>query len=156
VSLPLGLIVAVSQNGVIGTGNELPWHLPQDLKHFRRTTMGHSIILGRKTWDSIGRPLKGRHILVVSRSLDLHMDGVDSAPSLDAAMELARAQDPEPIIAGGSSIYALALPQVTRIYRTRVLQVVDGDAHFPELGPQWTVLESTPGEGLIFEVLERG
>ncbi len=129
----VSLIVAVASNGVIGNDGELPWHLPADLARFRRLTMGHHLIVGRKTWQSIGRPLAGRHMIVLSRRRPELPDGVGVAPSLDAALESARdAGDSEAFVAGGHSLYALALPIAERIYWTEVDVEADGDVHFPE------------------------
>jgi dihydrofolate reductase len=153
---PLALVVAVSENGVIGRDGGLPWHLPEDLKHFRRVTTGHAIVMGRRTWESIGRPLPGRRSIVVSRTPGFAPAGAEVAPDLDAALRLARTTDPEPRIIGGERLFAAALPRVTRVHLTRVHRVVAGDTFFPALDPAvWREVERREAEGLTFLVLER-
>lgn len=127
-------IVAVADNGVIGRNNSLPWHLPEDLRYFKRITMGKPIIMGRQTWESIGRPLPGRTNIVVTRNPDYRAEGVRVVSSLPAAVELGRSVAlidgaQELMIIGGAQLYALAWPQVSRLYLTRVHAEVDGDAH---------------------------
>lgn len=130
--MPVSLIVAVSTNRVIGRAGDLPWRLPADLKHFKRTTMGHHLIVGRATWDEVGRPLPGRTMVVVTRDSEFRADGVLVAHSLDQALALA-GDDDEPFIGGGAEIYRLALDAdlVDRLYLTRVHAVVEGDTLFP-------------------------
>ncbi|MEE3331356.1 MAG: dihydrofolate reductase, partial [Myxococcota bacterium] len=129
----LGLIVAMSQQGVIGSNGQLPWRRPEDLKHFKRTTLGHCLILGRKTWDSLPGALPGRTSIVVTRNADLSIEGAELASGVDSAIARARLlNDDAPMIAGGAEIYAQALPQVTRMWITRVHAEVDGDVHFPD------------------------
>ena len=155
---PLAIVVAVSKNGYIGKDGGLPWHLPEDLKHFRRLTLGHTIIMGRKTYDSIGRPLPGRKTVVVSRNPELRIDGCAVARSLDEAIEIARRSDPEPRIVGGESLYRESLPRATRIYLTDVQRDVEGDARFVELDAEaWREAESRPGESrdVVFRTLDR-
>jgi len=127
------LIVAVSSNGVIGRDGDLPWHLPADLKHFKRTTMGHHLIIGRRTWDELGKPLPGRTMVVVTRSRRFAPEGAQVVRSVERALELA-AEDDEPFIGGGSQIYRIALARdlVDRIYLTRIHADVEGDTHFPD------------------------
>lgn len=127
----VSLIVARAANGVIGAHNTLPWRLPEDLKYFRARTMGHPIIMGRKTWDSLGRPLPGRRNMVVSRNPHFTAQGAETFTSLDAA--LAVCTDEEAFVIGGALLYAQALPLVTRIYLTEIHQDFGGDAHFPAL-----------------------
>ena len=130
----LSLIAAVSDNGVIGRGNELPWHLPRDLRRFRSLTMGHHLLLGRKTFDAIGRPLPGRRMIVLSRQQLALPDSVRSAGSIGEAIDMARAAgESEAFVAGGEQIYLLALPRAHRIYLTRVHRQVEGDAYFPQV-----------------------
>lgn len=133
----MSLIVAVSDNGVIGRGGDLPWHLPADLRRFRELTMGHHLVVGRKTWESIGRPLPGRSMIVVSRGRPSLPAEVEGADSLDAALARAReAGEDEVFVAGGAAIYALALPAADRIYLTRVHAEVDGDVLWPGTDPE--------------------
>lgn len=130
-------VVAVADNGVMGAGNRLPWRLPADLKWFKELTLGRPIVMGRKTYDSIGRPLPGRHNIVVSRSPALRIEGCTVVSSVEAA--LAAAGDvPEIAVIGGAEIYRLLLPRVDTIYLTRVHADISGDTFFPELDPtEW-------------------
>ncbi|TPD54620.1 MAG: dihydrofolate reductase [Thalassolituus maritimus] len=131
------MIVAVAENGVIGRNNSLPWYLPNDLKYFKQTTMGKPVIMGRKTYESIGKPLPGRTNIVITRQADYQPEGVKVVNSVEAARELAESvclidgQD-EAMIMGGAEIYALALPHTDRLYLTEVHADVEGDAFFPE------------------------
>ena len=129
----LSLIVAVSDNGVIGREGGLPWRLPEDLKWFKARTMGKPIIMGRKTWESFPkRPLPGRTNIIVTRQVSYVAPDAVVAPSLDAALDLARRENPDEImIIGGAQLYAQALGLVTRIYLTQVAVTVEGDAFFP-------------------------
>ncbi|QSR33605.1 dihydrofolate reductase [Marinobacterium iners] len=141
----LAMIAAQSQNRVIGNNNKLPWYLPEDLKYFKRVTLGKPIIMGRKTFESIGRPLPGRTNIVITRNPDWTHDGagVRVVHSLQQAIELAESLAlvngfEESLVIGGAEIYALALPQADRLYLTQVHAEVQGDAHFPPLDPaQW-------------------
>jgi dihydrofolate reductase len=127
----VSLIVAMSENRVIGVDNDLPWHLPADLKFFKATTLGKPIIMGRKTFDSIGRALPGRQNIVVTRNNDWSHDGVDVAESVEAAIALAEGAD-EIMITGGAQIYKQSMDIVDRMYITEVALTIDGHAHFPE------------------------
>jgi dihydrofolate reductase len=141
----LAMIAAQSQNRVIGNNNKLPWYLPEDLKYFKRVTLGKPIIMGRKTFESIGRPLPGRTNIIITRNPDWTHDGagVRVVHSLQQAIELAESLAlvngfEESLVIGGAEIYALALPQADRLYLTQVHAEVQGDAHFPPLNPaQW-------------------
>jgi dihydrofolate reductase len=128
----LSLIAAVSDNGVIGRGQALPWRLSADLRRFKSLTMGHHILIGRKTFAAIGRPLPGRTLIVISRKPDLAVENVHVADSLDAAVKLAHsAGDSEAFVIGGGEIYRQAIDVVDRIYLTRVHASIDGDTYFP-------------------------
>jgi dihydrofolate reductase len=129
--MKLTAVVAASDNDVIGRGNALPWHLPADLAHFKRLTLGKPILMGRLTFEAIGRPLPGRRNLVLSRS-GFAAPGVETVPSVAAACALV-ANEPELVIIGGAQLYAQALPQLHTIHLTRVHCVLDGDAHLPQL-----------------------
>jgi len=137
------LIAAFAQNRVVGINNSLPWHLPEDLKYFKRTTTGKAIIMGRKTYDSIGRPLPNRTNIVISRNSELKIEGVKVVDSLQAAIDLAKEVNfingvEEVMVIGGASIYEEALPQADRLYITHVHAEVAGDAYFPEVDfSQW-------------------
>ncbi|WP_417450782.1 dihydrofolate reductase [Kordiimonas sp.] len=145
----ISMIVAMASNRAIGKGNDLPWHLPADLQHFKAVTMGKPMIMGRKTFDSIGRPLPGRRTIVVTRDTAWHTDGVDVAYSLERAIELAETVD-EVMIVGGAQIYQQALPHADRLYVTEVGLEVDGDAFFPVFDTtEWRETERRdfPAEG---------
>lgn len=145
--LTLSLIAAVAQNGVIGINNTMPWHLPGDFQYFKAKTLGKPIIMGRKTWDSLGRPLPGRLNLVVSRQTGLQLEGAEVFESLDAALERAMTWADEHgadevMLIGGAQLYAQALEQADRLYLTRVDLNPDGDTWFPEFKAGRWVLES--------------
>ena len=126
----LSLIVAASENGVIGNKGDLPWHLSEDLKRFKRLTMGHHLIMGRRTFESIGRCLPGRTTIVLTRDPQFSFEGVLVAHSLEQAIEFAR-NDDRPFVVGGSQIYKIAMPVVATLFLTRILEKIDGDAFFP-------------------------
>ena len=127
---------------VIGHQGKLPWHLPADLQRFKKLTMGHHIIMGRKTWKSIGRPLPGRTSVVITRNANYSAPGAVLAASLHEALTLARL-DPEPFVIGGAEIFREALPRATRIYLTKILAEYDGDTWFPELpATQWNCVQA--------------
>ena len=130
----LHLIVARARNGVIGNRGAMPWHLPEDLAHFKRTTLGHCIIMGRKTWDSIGRPLPGRRNIVVTRNAHWRAEGAEAASSLDAALALCGSGDV--FVIGGGELYAEALRRpVAGLHLTEIDADFEGDARFPPLEP---------------------
>ncbi|MGH8379807.1 dihydrofolate reductase [Pseudomonas sp.] len=168
-SLPLSLIAALAENRVIGIDNRMPWHLPGDFKYFKATTLGKPIIMGRKTWDSLGRPLPGRLNLVVSRQPGLQLEGAEVFASLDEAMlraeqwALEQGVD-ELMLIGGAQLYTQAIERglADRLYLTRVELSPEGDAWFPEFdAAQWALASSqeNPAEGekpaYHFEVWER-
>jgi dihydrofolate reductase len=132
----LTIVVAIDEKRGIGIDNKLPWHLPEDLAHFKRTTMGHPIIMGRKTFDSIGRPLPNRRNIVITRNPDWKREGVDVASSLEAALALV--DDTPSCIIGGGQIFAEALPITNRMVVTEIGKTFECDAFFPEIDPkQW-------------------
>ena len=139
-------VVAVSQNGVIGRDNDMPWRLSSDLRRFKALTLGKPVIMGRKTWESIGRPLPGRPNLVVTRDAGFRAEGAEVFTSLQAAVErgqslVAELGVDEVCIIGGGNIYAQALPFTDRVYLTRVLAHIDGDTYFPELAAdEWQMV----------------
>ncbi len=165
--LTLSLIVAMARNRVIGRDNTLPWHLPEDLKYFKAVTMGKPILMGRKTFESIGRPLPGRLNIVITRNANWQHPGVSVAASLDEALELA-GHDPaasgvgEVMVIGGEQIYRAAIEQADRLYITQVDAEVVGDAFFPEYDEAiWheTARQQPEQQGetpYFFHVLERG
>ncbi|MFW1678100.1 dihydrofolate reductase [Pontibacter sp. JAM-7] len=136
--MKLAIIVAQAKNRVIGVNNTLPWHLPEDLRYFKQVTMAKPIIMGRKTYESIGRPLPGRENIVISRQADYAPVGVRVVPSIEEACALAEdiclinGQD-EVMVIGGAQIYGQALPQADRLYITQVDADIEGDAWFPEV-----------------------
>jgi dihydrofolate reductase len=155
---PLVLIVAVADDGAIGQGGKLPWRIPEDLKFFKAQTMGHAVIMGRKTWEEVGRPLPGRRNIVVSRRPGLALEGAEVAPSLEEAITLARRTDPAPFVIGGAAIYAAALPLATKILLTEVHRTVAADTFFPPFDrSEWRETERRKGEteGVEFVTLER-
>jgi len=127
----VSIIVAMAQNRTIGVNNTLPWRCPEDLKHFKTLTMGYHMIMGRKTFDSIGKPLPGRTTVIVTRNTELKVEGCLVAHSLQEAITASK-DDAEIFIVGGAEIYAQALPLADTLYITEIQQDVDGDAHFPE------------------------
>jgi dihydrofolate reductase len=133
----LTIIVAVADNGVIGSGNQLPWRLPDDLKRFKALSLGKPIVMGRKTYDSIGKPLPGRLNIIITRQAGLAIPGCTVVTSLVEAIAAAGSVD-EIVIVGGADIYRQVLPRVQTIHLTRVHATVPGDVHFPALAPnEW-------------------
>lgn len=144
----LALIAAIAENGCIGINNQLPWYLPEDLKYFRRLTTGGVVIMGRKTYESIGKPLPNRTNIVISRSSGYQAEGVKVVATLENALALA-AQiseingNADVFVIGGAQIYALALPHANRLYLTEVQKTVEGDAFFPPIDSvQWREIGS--------------
>lgn len=134
----LSIIAAVARNGVIGIANRLPWHLPEDLQHFKRLTMGHHILMGRKTFESIGRPLPGRVMVILTRDPGYAAPGCLTAPGLADALALS-GDDPEVFVVGGAELYAQALPLADRLYLTEIQRDYEGDARFPAFDrARWT------------------
>ena len=140
-SLTVNLIYARAANGVIGKDNAMPWHLPEDLAHFKALTQGHPVIMGRKTWDSLPprfRPLPGRTNIVVTRQGDWQAEGAVRTNSLEAALQQAALHSEQVWVMGGAQIYAQALPLAQRVEVTVIHQDFDGDAYAPTLGAEWT------------------
>jgi len=125
-------IVAIAENRAIGKDNELLWHLPADLKHFKAVTKGHTIIMGRKTFDSIKKPLPHRRNIVVTRNSDLKIEGAEVVNTVDEALAICQAEQ-EVFIVGGAEIYKLAMPLTDRIYLTTVHRSYEADTYFPEI-----------------------
>ena len=154
----IALVVAVAANGVIGKDDALPWHLPEDLAWFKRVTMGKAMIMGRATWDSIGRALPGRDSIVLTRRPDWRADGAHAAHSLDDALDLAARLRPGRDIAviGGALVFADALPLAGRIYWTEVKGNYDGDTRFPPFDrSRWREAWRKDGGRANFVVLEK-
>lgn len=146
------LIVAVADNGVIGNNGKIPWHVSEDLKRFKALTMGHPIVMGRKTWESIGRALPGRENVVITRQPNYHAQGATVVASLREAL----ATRADAFVIGGGEIYREALPLATKIELTRVHASPEGDATFPKLGPEWVETHREAREGYSFVTLQRG
>ncbi len=166
--MKLSMIVAQSENRVIGRNNKLPWNLPEDLRYFKQVTMGKPIIMGRKTYESIGRPLPGRLNIVITRSRDYARTGIEVVHSLDEALAQAASfceinGQAEALIIGGADLYAQALPLTQRLYLTQVHATVEGDAFFPhlagnawrEVGAQRFSADGCNPYDYSFQVLER-
>ncbi|PRH87113.1 hypothetical protein C5L14_10705 [Labrys okinawensis] len=162
--VPVIMVAAMARNRVIGVDNGLPWHMRSDLKQFRAATMGKPLIMGRKTYQSIGRPLPGRRTIVVTRDPAFHAEGVEVATSLEAALERGQAvatemKADEVVIAGGAAIYAQALPRASRLLLTELELEAEGDAVFPALpAGEWREVSRTPhprgeGDDASFEVV---
>ncbi|OZI26145.1 dihydrofolate reductase [Bordetella genomosp. 9] len=157
----LTLVVAYARNRVIGRDNGLPWKLPGDLAHFKRTTLGHPIVMGRKTWESLGRPLPGRSNIVISRTPGYAADGAIVVPDIDAALRAAGDTD-EVFIIGGAQIFGAVLDHAERIVATEIDADIDGDAWFPHLPTfRWREVSRRPqpaenGYAYDFVVYERG
>ncbi len=136
--MSLSIIVAVAKNGAIGKGNDLPWRLPADLQYFKKVTLGKPVIMGRKTFDSIGKPLPGRLNIVVSRQASWLAEGVESVTSFEEALKIASNQDnvDEIMLIGGAQLYKAGMPFVDKLYVTEVDIEVDGDAFFPGISPE--------------------
>ena len=143
IHMKLSLIVAIAENNCIGIDNKLPWYLPEDLKYFRRLTTGNIVIMGRKTYESIGKPLPNRSNIVISRNSDFQADGVKIVASIDDALKVAESiaeisDTQEAFIMGGAQIYQQTLPLAQRLYITEVKKTVTGDAFFPSIDfSQW-------------------
>ena len=141
----LSLIAALSSNNVIGRNNDLPWHLSTDLKRLKALTMGHHMIMGRRTYDSIGRPLPGRHFIVITHNPDFHVEGVQVVHSLEDAIQIVvESGDEEPFIAGGGQIFEQAIHRADRMYLTRVHAEIESDAFFPDFDDvsEWQLIDS--------------
>ena len=138
----IAIVVAAAENNVIGKDNGLIWHLPADLRHFKQITMGHPILMGRKTFESIGKPLPGRTSVIITTQKDYEAEGCLVAHSVAEAVEQARQLDEDLYIIGGANIYEQTLPITDRVYLTRVHAAFDGDVYFPELDEEdWETVE---------------
>ncbi|SHM82873.1 dihydrofolate reductase [Chitinophaga sp. CF418] len=162
--MTLSIIVAASENNVIGINNHLPWHLPVDMKYFKDMTMGKPIVMGRKSFEELGRVLPGRPNIMITRQPDYKAEGLYVVPSLEAGIEKAKTFGTEEIfITGGGEIFKMALPIIDRLYLTRVHAEVSGDTHFPEFDPRgWKLVKNDRHEkdekhayALTFQVWER-
>ena len=135
-------LVAMAKNRVIGRDNTLPWRLSADLKRFKQLTLGHTLVMGRKTYESIGRPLPGRRMVVITRQPGFRPEGVQVVHSLEEALAAAPADEQELFIGGGAEIYRQAMPLTDRLYLTVIEREVEGDAYFPELDlSRWQLVD---------------
>jgi dihydrofolate reductase len=158
----ISIIVAAAENGVIGREGDLPWHISTDLRRFKRTTLGHAVVMGRRTWESLGgKPLPGRVNIVMTRDRDYRAEGALVVHDLEAALA-ACPEAEELFIAGGGEIYPLALPLAHRVYLTRVHLEPEGDTRFPALDEGWRLAweeaheaESEGGPAFTFQIWER-
>lgn len=151
----LSISVASTRNGVIGMKNDMPWHIPGELKQFRLRTTGHTIIMGRKTYDSIGKPLPKRRNIIISRSLDKAPDGTELFGDIDSALAAVK-NDMEAFIIGGAEIFKQTFDRVDRIYLSRVEEEYEGDTFFPAFtDKEWNLTETTPFEGFTLETWNR-
>jgi dihydrofolate reductase len=149
------LVAAVARNGVIGVDGGMPWHIPADLKRFKRLTMGHPMVMGRKTFESMGR-LPGRRSIVITRDRSWHADGAEVADSLDAAIALATGTDELVMVVGGGQIYAQAMDRADRLEITHVDREAPGDTVFPAIDPQrWQVTAREDADGVAFVTYTR-
>jgi len=141
----LSLIWAMDEQGLIGVNNKLPWKLPADMAWFRKNTLGKPILMGRKTFDSIGKPLPKRHNFILTTQVQLHIDGCSVVHDIGAAMQEAESlsQGEELMVIGGAEVYRLCLPQASRLYVTRIHEQFEGDAWFPEIDwSDWQLVSS--------------
>lgn len=150
------IVAAVGRNGVIGVDGRLPWNLPEDLARFKRITMGHALVMGRATFESIGRPLPGRINIVLTRNDEWSHEGVEAAGSFDAALDIARAGGQDVFVVGGAEVYQTALDVADTLELTEVDAAPEGDTWFPSV--DWSTWQETarePHEGFSFVTYER-
>jgi dihydrofolate reductase len=160
VALPVTLVAAMGRNRVIGLDGDMPWHFSEDLAHFKRTTMGGTMLMGRKTFDSIGRPLPGRRTIVITRNTEWAHDGVEVVHSLGEALELAANSEPQHaagvFVVGGGDVYAQALPIADRLVLTEIDDAPEGDTYFPEWSrDEWAETARHEAGELAFVTWER-
>lgn len=143
----ISLLYAMDRNRLIGKNNQLPWHLPQDLAYFKRVTMGHTIVMGRKTFDSIGKPLPGRENIIITRDKHFTSNGCKIIHSIDELLELSRNKmDEEIFVIGGAEIFKEILPYSDRLYVTNIYHEFEGDTYFPSIDEnEWKMISKEPG-----------
>jgi len=159
----LSIAVAVGENFAIGKNNQLLWHMPADLKFFKQTTSGHTVVMGRKTFDSVGRPLPNRRNIVITRDPELKIDGAEVVNSLDEAISITKNEEKSIFIVGGAEIYRQALPKTAILYLTTIHHTFDADTFFPKIDRNdWNVISSDSHKAdeknkydYTFEVLKR-
>ncbi|MCM3637556.1 dihydrofolate reductase [Sporosarcina luteola] len=139
----ISLLVAYDLNRVIGIDNKMPWHIPEELKYFKKVTMGKAMVMGRKTFESIGRPLPGRLNIIVTRNKDYVADGVEVFHDLHKAIERAEAYSDEVVIIGGAEIFKLTMDIADRLYITVIRKEFDGDTFFPEIDDSWKLVSQS-------------
>lgn len=150
------IIAAVARNGVIGAEGGLPWHIPEDMARFKSITMGHALLMGRTTFESIGRPLPGRLNIVLTRQEGWAHEGVEIADSLEAGLAIAASRDVDAYIAGGAQVYQVALDVVDILDITEVDAVPDGDTWFPDVDwSRWREVSREPHPGFVFVTYDR-
>lgn len=153
----LSLIVAHDNNRVIGFENKMPWHIPGDLAYFKKMTMDKAMVMGRKTYESIGRVLPGRKNIIVTRNSEYQVEGAEVVNDLAQAIKIASAHHEEVMIIGGEQIFRAILPTADRLYITFIQQTFEGDTYFPEYGDEWVLVETTKDmktpDGIIFSYL---
>lgn len=155
----ISMIVAHDQNRVIGYNNKMPWHLPGDLQYFKEQTMGKPILMGRKTFESIGRPLPGRRNIVISRNAEYAAEGVEMVPSLEAAIALVR-DEPEIMIIGGEQIFTQAMPLAEKLYITLIDAAFKGNTYFPAYNDfvetsRQQPIETADGYSFVYTIFEK-
>lgn len=142
----ISLLVAMDKNRLIGKDNQLPWHLPADLAYFKKVTMGHPIIMGRKTFESIGRPLPGRTNIILTRNQNYEIEGCEVMRSIDDVKKMDEKMNEELFVIGGAEIFKEVLPFADRLYITKIEEVFEGDAFFPEINDnEWEEISVTQG-----------
>lgn len=147
--MQITIIAAVAENGVIGRAGKLPWHIPEDLKRFKQLTLGHPVIMGRKTFESIGKPLPERKNIVITGQKDYRRGGIEVVHSLDGALKACEGSE-KVFVIGGSSVFEEALPLADRLELTLVHRVVEGDVYFPPIGSEWKEKKREDHEGFSF------
>lgn len=142
----ISLLWAMDENRLIGKDNDLPWRLPEDLKYFKKVTMGHPIVMGRKTYESIGRPLPGRQNIIITRNPNYKVDGCDVFHSIDEFLSYYKSQSGEIFVIGGAEIFKATIPFADRLYVTKIHETFTGNAYFPELDMgKWSLISSEQG-----------
>lgn len=153
----ISLIVAFDDSRVMGYNNKMPWHLPGDLAYFKKTTMGKPMIMGRKTFESIGKALPGRTNIVITRDLNYKAEGIIIVHSFEEALDVAKKEEKEIMIIGGEQIFRLALPIADVLYVTKIQHAFQGDTFFPEISDEWKIVseseEHETKEGIKFSYL---
>jgi dihydrofolate reductase len=150
------IVAAVARNGVIGVDGDLPWHIPEDMAHFKELTMGHALVMGRATFESIGRPLSGRTNIVLTSRPDWSHDGVEVAHSLEEALDKASSLGQDAFISGGAEVYRAALDVADRLELTEVEAAPEGDTFFPDVDwSRWREVSHDPRPGFAFATYDR-